>query len=67
MKSAEIRNLSGDEIDSKVIELKKELFKLRVQAKNKTLETLSRLTMTRRDIARLLTIKKEQEKVTRGN
>ena len=67
MKSAEIRNLSVDEIDQKANDLKKELFKLRVQAKNKTLEQLSRLIHTRRDIARLLTIKNEKERVARGN
>ena len=57
MKVEEIRNLSTDEIDAKVIDLKKALFQLRVQAKNQKLEQMSRLKETKTDIARLLTVR----------
>lgn len=61
MKATEIRNLSVDEIDAKVLDLKKTLFDLRVQAKNQKLEQMERLKITRKDIARLLTIRREKE------
>jgi len=62
MKTSEIRNLSVDEIDSKVAELKKALLQLRFEAKNQKLEQLERLKLTRKDIARLLTVKQEKKK-----
>ncbi|MBI4970343.1 MAG: 50S ribosomal protein L29 [Candidatus Omnitrophica bacterium] len=63
MKSAEIRNLSIDEIDQKVNALKKDLLNLRIQAKNQKLEQFSRLKTTKKDIARLLTVKTEIKKL----
>ena len=62
MKTAEIRNLSVDEIDAKAFDLKKQLFQLRIQAKNQKLEQVSRLKSAKQDIARLLTIRKEKQK-----
>lgn len=61
MKASEIRNLSVDEIDAKVLDMKKELFGLRLQAKNQKLEQVSKLTLTRKDIAKLLTVRKEKQ------
>lgn len=63
MKTSEIRNLSVDEIDVKVLDLKKELLQLRIQAKNQKLEQIDKIKRTRHDIARLLTIRREKEKV----
>lgn len=62
MKAQEIRDLSVDEINEKCDVLKKELFGLRVQAKMGSLEKQGRIGAIKRDIARLLTIKKEIEK-----
>ncbi len=61
MKSEEIRNLSVDEIDAKVLALRKELLQLRIQAKNQKLEQFSLLKIAKKKIARLLTIKKEMQ------
>lgn len=61
MKVTEIRNLSVDEIDVKVGELRKSLLQLRFEAKNQKLEQLERLKFTRKDIARFLTVKREKQ------
>lgn len=60
MKIDEIKNLSVDEIDSKVSELKKTLLQLRIEAKNQKLEQVSKLGSTKKTIARLLTVRREK-------
>ncbi|MBI4398547.1 MAG: 50S ribosomal protein L29 [Candidatus Omnitrophica bacterium] len=62
MKVEEIKNLSVDEIDAKVLDLKKMLLDLRIQAKNKKLEQVSKLGLVKKDIARLLTVRRQKEK-----
>ena len=59
MKTEEIRQLSPDELEHKLVSLKEELFKLRFQAKSGKIEKPSRIKMVRRDIARILTIQGE--------
>jgi len=59
MKIDEIRQLSADELEHKLVSLKEELFKLRFQAKSGKIEKPSRIKMVRRDIARVLTIQRE--------
>ena len=59
MKTDEIRELSADELEHKLVSLKEELFKLRFQAKSGKIEKPSRIKMIRRDIARILTIQGE--------
>ena len=59
MKAQEIRELGIDEIDEKYTALKKELFTLRVQAKTGKLEKQNLISAVKKDIARLLTIKRE--------
>ena len=59
LKVADIRNLTVDEINTKIDSCKKELFTLRVQAKTGKLEKQHRMKELRRDIARLLTVKRE--------
>jgi len=61
MKTEEIRNLSIDEIDAKVLALRKDLLGLRIQAKNQKLEQFSRLKVAKKEIACLLTIKREKQ------
>ena len=51
--------MTVDEIDVKMNDLKKEHFMLRVQAKTGKLEKKHKVKGVKRDIARLLTIKKE--------
>ncbi len=61
MKASEIRDMSLDEAQGKLIELKEELFNLRFQQGAGQLENPNRIRVTRRDIARLKTIIREME------
>ena len=61
MKSKEIRSLSQDERRQKAAELKQELFNLRFQREIGQLENLAKVKQTKRDIARLRTIIREEE------
>ena len=62
MKMDELRQLGADELEHKLEVLKKELFKLRFQAKCAKLEKPSRIGQVKRDIARILTLKREKRK-----
>ncbi|MCL6633457.1 MAG: 50S ribosomal protein L29 [Alicyclobacillus herbarius] len=61
MKASELRNLSTEEIENKVNELKDELFNLRFQLATGQLENPMRIRQVRKDIARAKTILKERE------
>lgn len=56
MKATEIRDLTVDEIERKVTDLKEALFNLRFQHETGQLENPKKLSETKRDIARLKTI-----------
>jgi large subunit ribosomal protein L29 len=60
-KAAELRNLSISELEARLDEAKEEYFNLRFQHESGQLEDVSRLRMTRRNIARILTVIREQE------
>ena len=60
MKANDIRNLSVEELREKVAGLQEELFNLRFQAKLGTLANPLRLRAVRRDIARVMTIRKQK-------
>jgi large subunit ribosomal protein L29 len=59
--AAELRGLSRSDLNSKVIELKEELFTLRFQAATGQLESHGRLRAVRKDIARIYTVLQERE------
>lgn len=59
LKTDELRNLTKEELEAKLVALKKELFEIRGQAKVGKLEKSSRIRSVRRDIARLNTILNE--------
>ena len=61
MKASEIRELSGEDLEKKIKELKEELFNLRFQYAINQLENPMRLKQVRKDIARSLTILREKE------
>ena len=61
MKVKEIRELSTEEINKKLVETKEELFNLRFQQANGTLEKPSRIRDLRHTVARLKTVLKERE------
>lgn len=61
MKYSELRDLSVDELIAKSRDLKQESFGLRIQQRSGQLENPSRLTMIRKDLARIeteLTVKR---------
>ena len=55
MKNKEINKLSKDEIATKVSSLKKDLFNFRFRKINGQLENTSKVSLIKKDIARLLT------------
>lgn len=61
MKANEIRDLSTEEIESRVEQLKDELFNLRFQLATGQLENPMRIRQVRKDIARAKTILKQRE------
>lgn len=61
MKVNEIRNLTTEEINKKIEEIKEELFNLRFQQASGNLEKPSRIRELRRTVARLKTVLVERE------
>jgi large subunit ribosomal protein L29 len=60
-KAAELRELSEEELITRLREAKAELFNLRVQAATGQLDNNRRLQVIRREIARIYTIMRERE------
>ena len=56
----DLRGLSRDQLNGKVVELKEELFGLRFQAATGQLESHGRLREVRKDIARVYTVLQER-------
>jgi len=67
MKTSEIRALSGEEMQQKLNDLKKELFNLRFQNEIGQLENPSKIKMTQKDIARIHTITQEAARNPKEN
>ncbi len=61
MKTADIRDLSDEELDKKMDEAKEELFNLRFQLATGQLDNFMSIKESRRLIARLQTIRRERE------
>ena len=59
MRARELRNLSEDELATKLAETRKELFNLRFQSATGSLENTTRLRHARREIARIMTVQLE--------
>lgn len=55
MKASEIREMSVDEMNEKLVSLKEELFNLRFQLAVNQLENTARLKAVKKDIARIKT------------
>ncbi len=60
-KPTDLRNLKAGEIETKIADARDELMKLRFQQVTGQLTDTSRLRILRRDIARMLTILREQK------
>ncbi len=61
MKANEIRKMSSEDLNKKVIELKNELFNLRFRLATGQLDNPSSIKSVKRDIARVKTIIRERE------
>ena len=61
MKAKELKNLSVEELNKKLDELKKDLFNLRLQHATNQLDNPIRIAQVKKDIARVKTIIREQQ------
>jgi large subunit ribosomal protein L29 len=59
--AAELRGMSRDDLNKRVVELKEELFTLRFSSATGQLESHGRLRAVRKDIARIYTVLTERD------
>ena len=59
MKAKEIRELTAEELQNKLAELKKDLFNHRLQLATHQLDNVNKITEVKRDIARVNTVLRE--------
>ena len=57
----ELRELSNEDLEHRLAERRQELFNLRFQSVTGALENSARLKLTKREIARILTVVNERE------
>lgn len=62
LKASAIRNMKAGEIETKLADAREELMKLRFQQVTGQLTDFSRLRILKRDIARMMTVLREQPK-----
>ena len=65
MKAIEVRKMSAAELENKLVELKKDLFNLRLQHATNQLENPGRIAEVKMDIARVKTIIRELQLASR--
>ena len=61
MKANEIREMTPAELESKLTELKKDLFTLRMQQATNHLDNPTKISAVRRDIARVKTVIRQKQ------
>ena len=61
MRINEIRDMSVEELQTKLSDLKKELFNLRFQHATNQLDNPQRIALTKKDIAKVNTVIRERE------
>ena len=61
MKANEVRKMSSAELETKLVELKKDLFNLRLQHATNQLDNPMKMADVKRDIARVKTVLRERE------
>ena len=66
-KPSELRDLSDEDLEHRLAERRQELFNLRFQSVTGALENPARLKLTKREIARILTVVTEREAATKRN
>lgn len=60
MRAKDLRGLSNEDLERKLGEARQELFNLRFQGATGALENSARLKLTKREIARILTVRIER-------
>ena len=63
MKSSQLREMSAAELERTLGERRQELFNLRFQSATGALENSARLRTAKREIARILTVRHERERL----
>ena len=61
MKAKELKELTDEELSEKLAETRQEIFNLRFQSSTGSLENISRMRLAKREIARILTVRRERE------
>ena len=61
MKANEVRKMSAAELESKLVDLKKDLFNLRLQHATNQLDNPIRIAEVKKDIARVMTVLAEKQ------
>jgi large subunit ribosomal protein L29 len=61
LRPRQLRDLTDDELEQKLVEMRQELFNLRFQRATGALENTARLKLAKRELARILTIRYERE------
>ena len=63
MKASQLRDMTDEELEEQMVATRKELFNLRFQSATGALENSARLRSAKREIARILTVKTERERL----
>ena len=61
MKAKELHELTDEELQEKLSETRQEVFNLRFQSSTGSLENAARMRLAKREIARILTVRRERE------
>ena len=61
MKANEVRKMSASELEEKLVDLKKDLFMLRMQHATNQLDNPVKISLVKKDIARVKTILREKQ------
>ena len=61
MKASQVHDMTIDQLNDELVNLKKEQFNLRFQAASGQLENTARVQQVRRDIARVQTVARERD------
>jgi large subunit ribosomal protein L29 len=59
--------MTNDELEQKMADTRRELFNLRLQGATGSLENSARLRMAKRELARILTVQGERERLGRDH
>ena len=66
MKAKQARDMTIEELERRLADTRQELFNLRFQSATGALENPARLTLAKREIARLLTVRRERARESNG-